>query len=77
MEYSKVVHLEKLMASRKNAVLQRLVWVMDGEIFSTDPQSEGSRPLSTWQVDNLMAELKADPEMRPILKYQESDRAGT
>lgn len=76
MDRSPLLNLEKLMASRKNAVFQRLLWLKDGDLFLTNPLGEGARPLSPREVADLITEMTADPETRPILKVHPSIRTG-
>ncbi len=80
MNREHLVHLETLMSMRKRAIFSRLLWEMDGEVFSTHPHHSGARPLNSKEIGALVAELSADPQTRPILKHQAgvpSGRDGT
>ena len=70
MNREQLVRLETLMSTRKKAIFSRLLWEMDGEVFSTHPYRSGARPMNSREIDALVAELSADPQMRPILKHQ-------
>ncbi|MBD3160947.1 MAG: hypothetical protein GF346_02155 [Candidatus Eisenbacteria bacterium] len=73
MDRSPLLNLEKLMTSRRNAIFERLLWLKDGDLFLTNPSRDQARPLSRKEITDLIAELTADPETRPILKVQSAE----
>ena len=70
MDNLRLLNLEKRAMARRSTIFRRFLWEKDGDLFSMHLQRKGARPMSSREIDELEAELYADPNDR-------SDREAT
>jgi hypothetical protein len=68
MDTTRIRNLEKKVATRVDAIFWRVLWEKDGRFFATNPRKKGTEPMTAREIEELEAEIDADPATSLIVK---------